>query len=118
MSRSIYVIRSKPGPVKVGIAGAPRKRLSTLRTASAVPLFLDFAAETDGDIRALEQRVHALLAEKRVTGEWFKTKSSEAVAAVLQAAGELGVELHDARAPRPPKPRQRKSAAPAPEVKK
>jgi hypothetical protein len=93
MSRAIYVVRSEPGPVKVGIATNPRARLSQLRTASAVPLHLDFAAETEGDARALERRAHALLAERRLAGEWFAVDSREAVAAVRRAAQELGFTL-------------------------
>jgi hypothetical protein len=94
MNRSIYVIRSAPGPVKVGIATNPRARLSQLRTASAVPLFMDFAAETSGDARALERRAHAILAGRRLSGEWFEVDSREAVAAVRRAAHELGVALY------------------------
>jgi hypothetical protein len=97
MSRAIYVVRSEPGPVKVGIATNPRARLSQLRTASAVPLHLDFAAETEGDARALERRAHAILAERRLAGEWFNIDSREAVAAVRRAAQELGVALYGPR---------------------
>jgi hypothetical protein len=93
MSRAIYVIRSDPGPVKVGIAANPRARLSQLRTASAVPLHLDFAAETEGDARALERRAHAILAGSRLSGEWFAVDSLSAVAAVRRAAQELGFTL-------------------------
>jgi T5orf172 domain len=59
--RSIYVIRSKLGPVKIGVARNARNRLSQLRTSSHVPLFLDYAAAVDSDVLVLEGRVHKAL---------------------------------------------------------
>jgi hypothetical protein len=92
-NRAIYVIRSEPGPVKIGIAGCPFSRLNSLRGGSPVPLYLDYAAEVDGSHRALERRAHEILAENRVTGEWFNVETQKALAAVLRAANELGVAL-------------------------
>lgn len=97
MNSAIYVIRSEPGPVKVGIATKLRLRLNGLRVSSAVPLHLDFAAETEGDVCALEKRAHAILASKRLRGKWFEVDAKDAVAAVLQAAEELGLVLKPAR---------------------
>src|SRR4051812_4296962 len=96
MKRAIYVVRSERGPVKVGIATKPRERLSQLRVSSPVPLHLDFAAETDGDARILERRAHAILAGRRLSGEWFEVDSRNAVAAVRRAAQELGFPLRRA----------------------
>jgi hypothetical protein len=44
MTRSLYVIKSEPGPVKIGITSKPKGRLSELQTASFVPLFLRTSA--------------------------------------------------------------------------
>ena len=97
MTRSIYVIRSASGPVKIGIASIPRRRLSGLRTGSAVHLFMDYAMEVhDGDAAKVEKRAHEILHKHRLNGEWFGVESSYALSAVLQSARELGFRLvHD-----------------------
>lgn len=69
MTRAIYVIRSEPGPVKIGITGNVSRRLSYLRTASAVPLHLAYAGETEADVESVERQVHSILAERRMSGE-------------------------------------------------
>ena len=104
MSRAIYVVRSEPEPTKVGISSNPSARLYQLCAASTVPLSMDFAAEVGGDPRALERRAHAILSDRRVPGrrenaEWFQVGAQEAVAAVLQAAEELGVALQPLTTP-------------------
>jgi len=93
MTRSIYVIASQTGPIKVGIASHVRRRLSTLNTASSVPLSLAYSAETEADVAAIEQRAHEILEASRLNGEWFGVSAEEAVAAVLQAAEEMAAVL-------------------------
>ena len=93
--RSIYVIRCKPGQIKIGIAGNIRARLSRLRTSSPVPLFLDYAAVVDGDARKLEIAVHEALKDRRLTGEWFDVPSKRAVAIVRATASAAGYTLKD-----------------------
>lgn len=44
-SRSIYVVKSDAGPVKIGVAADMRKRFSNLRAASPVSLSLAYIAE-------------------------------------------------------------------------
>jgi hypothetical protein len=93
MNQSIYVIRSESGPVKVGISSQPRLRLSEFRISSPVPLHLDYIIEVEGDAHVLEQRTHAILATRRMCGEWFNVESHTAVAAVVRAAKELRLSL-------------------------
>ncbi|HMN36269.1 MAG TPA: GIY-YIG nuclease family protein [Hyphomicrobium sp.] len=93
MTRAIYVIRSEPGPVKIGITGNVSRRLSYLRTASAVPLHLAYAGETEADVESVERQVHSILAERRMSGEWFNVSAQEAVEAVLQSANDLDIDL-------------------------
>src|SRR5450631_1567007 len=71
----IYIIRSEPGPIKIGIAGNPRKRLATLRTASPYQLFLDYEATVIGNAKRLEERAHDALRRHRLCGEWFSISS-------------------------------------------
>jgi ribosome-binding protein aMBF1 (putative translation factor) len=96
MSRAIYVVRSEPGPVRISVATRLNARLSILRASSAVPLHVAYAAKTDGDAFALKRRAHAILAKRPIRGQWFKVSAQDAVAAVLQAAKELGLALSPA----------------------
>jgi predicted DNA-binding transcriptional regulator AlpA len=52
--RSVYVIKSEAGAIKIGIAINPRARLSSLQTASAVPLSLAYVGGCSGGSAADE----------------------------------------------------------------
>ena len=95
MTRSIYVVKSDPGPVKIGIAGKALRRISHLKTSSAYPLAVAYIGEAETGIEALEKRTHEILSDFRMAGEWFSASSEVAVAAVLQAAKELDIDLSD-----------------------
>jgi hypothetical protein len=109
-SRSIYVVQSGPGPVKVGIAGRVAQRLSQLRVSSPVPLHLFFCAETDDDVASLEKRTHRILRDSHMSGEWFNVTAQEAAHAVVQAAGDLGFLLRE------PMPEQNRKSRGRPRV--
>ncbi|MDQ3879574.1 MAG: GIY-YIG nuclease family protein [Chloroflexota bacterium] len=65
----IYAIqRGSDGPIKLGLAGDPNKRLESLQTANDVELVLMAAWDgTASDERAL----HARFADAHIRGEWF-----------------------------------------------
>lgn len=65
----VYFIRSESGPIKIGVAENPGKRLGELQAASPSPLEL-LAVEKGGLDR--ERRYHAQFAEWRLHGEWFE----------------------------------------------
>jgi T5orf172 domain len=65
--RSIYVIQSEPGPVKIGVATNIRARLSALRTSSHDPLHLEYSAIVLSDAVVLERHAHAALSGHRTT---------------------------------------------------
>lgn len=70
-SRSVYFIRADgPGLIKIGVAGSVQHRLSTLQTASPVPLTL--IAVIPGVGQPVESELHERFAEDRVRGEWFE----------------------------------------------
>lgn len=92
MSRSIYVVSSTPGPIKIGIAKMPRRRFGALQTSSAVPLSLAFVAECDA-AEKIERRAHQMLSSSRTRGEWFSVTAAAAIDAVMAAAAELGYEI-------------------------
>ena len=93
MSQSIYIVKSAYGPIKVGISKKIHTRVSELQVNSPVDITVEYAATSDGNMRAVEKLAHKILAAKRMRGEWFKADASEAIAAITQAAQELGYDL-------------------------
>lgn len=71
----VYFCRAEGTPyVKVGFASDPEKRRAELRTGS--PHQLTIVATFVGTMR-VEKLLHALLADRRVTGEWFCLTDAE-----------------------------------------
>lgn len=65
----VYFIRAgESGPIKIGTAKDPRRRLAGLQTSTAVPLHI--LAAMAGD-RTAEQRLHQRFQHLRLRGEWF-----------------------------------------------
>lgn len=94
MKRSIYVVKSEAGPVKIGIATNAKKRFSALQTPSPVRLSLEYVAQCDGwFIEKIEIAVHKTLRGKHEKGEWFSISVDEAVAAIQREAEILGCDL-------------------------
>jgi hypothetical protein len=58
------------GPIKIGMAVDPPRRLSELRIGCPYPMVL-LAAVQVKDAAAEERRYHALFASQRIHGEWF-----------------------------------------------
>lgn len=97
----VYVIQAEGGPVKVGVAGDPLRRLVALQTASFARLSLHFAKVVpSGQAAQVEARAHQQLADKRRAGEWFDVPAATAADALVSAARDLGVDLQD-RGPTP-----------------
>ena len=77
--QNVYVLSVPSGYFKVGIAKDPEARRRDLQCGNPEPIRLEGYTDypwllgDDGvDPRQMERRVHALLAEYRVSGEWFK----------------------------------------------
>lgn len=71
----VYVIQGDPGgPIKIGVATNPRKRLSSLQTGN--PQRLRLLHVVPGD-HALEAAFHQRLADAVVLGEWFAGPEAE-----------------------------------------
>jgi hypothetical protein len=90
----VYFARAgKSELVKIGYSTSPWTRLATLQTGSPHELHLEdaFAATPDD-----EQRVHRVVAQRRVRGEWF-TLTPAAVATLAHAGwrGELDLFAAD-----------------------
>lgn len=70
MSRYVYFIQAgEDGPVKIGVAAEPFKRLAELQTGN--PARLRVVAIIEGDT-GIEKALHERFAEHRLEGEWFK----------------------------------------------
>lgn len=70
MSRFVYFIQAgEDGPIKIGVATEPFKRLAELQTGN--PARLRIVAIVEGDT-GMERALHDRFAEHRLEGEWFK----------------------------------------------
>jgi hypothetical protein len=87
MAQSVYIIAPRrAGPVKIGIARDPARRLATFQTAHWGRLYL-FSNIRTGNARMLETAVHRRLKPLRLKGEWFDISVAEARVALRQTAG-------------------------------
>ena len=64
----VYFIGSRAGPIKIGMAADPGRRLSGLQTSSPVDLHL--LAVTVGGVAA-EKAYHSRFRKHHIRGEWF-----------------------------------------------
>ncbi|CAO4175021.1 GIY-YIG nuclease family protein [Methylorubrum extorquens] len=82
--------------VKVGLANDVAHRLAQICTAT--PFSADAAHTFRFASRTLAQRVeretHAILADHRLNGEWFRVTPAEAVRAVERAVTSLDCTIH------------------------
>lgn len=76
----VYVIGpAREGPVKIGHAVDPLKRLSGLQVGNHLELKLWSAWASDKlSKRQVEKRVHVVLRYARIRGEWFNVTVEEA----------------------------------------
>jgi hypothetical protein len=91
----IYFIQAGSGPIKIGCASYPRRRLKELQCASHEKLKL--LATIPGGDRTMEAELHRLLRPHQIRREWFKPVP--AVMKVVRAAkkGEPPSDLPDPR---------------------
>ena len=84
MVYTYFIQHGEDGPVKVGQAHDPYRRLSGLQTGNPVRLYLRAVVEYD---LMPEPNVHALLASARIHNEWFEL--TDEVREVLKVATQL-----------------------------
>jgi hypothetical protein len=88
----VYVIQSgEDGPVKIGSAARPSKRIVNLQTSCWQDLFLRAVVPAIGNVD-IEQAAHVLAREHAIRGEWFDLTPAEATWFVLEAMRVQGVE--------------------------
>jgi hypothetical protein len=70
----VYFVQScSGGPVKIGTATNPQKRLRQLQTANPDELYLRLAVPGGG---AVEASLHEHFSEYRVRGEWYEPEGT------------------------------------------
>jgi hypothetical protein len=83
--RQVYVIGTPGHPVKIGVAGDPKKRLAGLQTGCAFKLRLLYARVCPlGYELKVETACHKALRSYRVAGEWFDVSREQAVNVVRE----------------------------------
>lgn len=94
----VYAVWAGKGPIKIGKASRVKSRLSHLQIGSHQRLaVLQEWERPNGDAGIVEKIAHSLLADHRLSGEWFKVTPDRACEAVEQA-------VLIAEAPPPPPP--------------
>lgn len=76
MSEFVYVIEHELGPLKIGKAKNPERRLRELQTSCPYALELRQKRQTE-TARAVEQYLHGYFSRYRRRGEWFDIPPSE-----------------------------------------
>lgn len=96
--RSVYVMAEEgSASLKIGHAANPRLRLSNMRVGSSRIISLVYEVRCE-QADAVERKVHDLLAEQRVRGEWFSVTEEEARAAIAFVIAKLRVKTEPAAA--------------------
>lgn len=85
-SEFVYLISEPGGLVKIGCAGNPKGRRSSLQSGNPSRLILEW--QTLGN-RALESALHVEFSQFRVTGEWFDFQGEDAIALVSGQAERM-----------------------------
>jgi hypothetical protein len=89
---NVYAIQTEGGsrPVKIGISRDPSSRLRGLSGAQPFGIAIVHTSEVkDGLARTIERAAHAILKEKRLSGEWFDVTPEEAVSAIGEAIAAI-----------------------------
>jgi len=90
-STSLYVMGAEGGPMKIGLAKMPERRLRSVQTGHARPVRLLASWPVPLDkARDIELRARWLLREKRAHGEWFTVGAREATQAAKAAVESNG----------------------------
>lgn len=87
----VYVMRSKKntdGPIKIGKAKDPAKRLKILQTGNHEKLAIIHLVKCKSDMNAsaIEREFHRKLSRMKINGEWFK---SHAIGEFRRLMGEM-----------------------------
>lgn len=100
MGDYVYIIAHEEsggavGPVKVGVASDPRTRLKGLQTGNPRPLVLAaiFGTPNRSIALALETAFHEVMADHRLSGEWFNL-APERASVAMRINLEMALRVH------------------------
>ena len=89
--KKIYVMQNgEPDTLKIGTAYDPEARARGLQTGNHRPLTVVWTECSEDDEREAEdweRKVHTILADRHIRGEWYRVTLDEAKAAINQARG-------------------------------
>lgn len=101
---NVYIIGAVGHPVKVGIAEAPKSRLSELQVGNPASLRIYVTREVLlSEARSIERECHQRMSCHHLRGEWFDRTPEEAEA-VLDLVLRLRSEAMPGTTPCPPPP--------------
>lgn len=87
----VYVIGPDGGPFKIGVANDVEIRLRQIQIDQPRALAIKHREIVPFSARYIvEKHAHAILAQHRVRGEWFRVPALMAIDAVVQAANDVG----------------------------
>lgn len=98
----VYIIcdtrNGSNGPIKIGVANDPEKRILDLQVGNPYPLILRAKIECSGRKKAyfLESFLHRRFARSRMSGEWFNSRGCNLPKA-FKAFEDLGYGSLDAK---------------------
>lgn len=97
--QKIYLISSKNGYVKIGIAKNPEKRLKQLQTGNAEILTIEYIVDVMvNTAKLVESMIHHNLKDYKKSGEWFDVSinraKSEIDFAIIRYDNDSFTSLH------------------------
>lgn len=90
--KSVYVLQSASGLVKVGVSGNLHQRISALEQASGLKITKSISFPPSSVSFLVEKKSHELLSKYRQVGEWFSCSFDGAVRAVKRALKDKAIK--------------------------
>lgn len=101
-TKYIYIIRDGSGACKIGITDNPKQRLNELQIGSSVKLRIyNLIPVQAGKARRFESKIHRLLKNRRLQGEWFFVDPKIALEAILAVVMDVR-NLDEIKVPKVP----------------
>nr|WP_319488588.1 GIY-YIG nuclease family protein [uncultured Caproiciproducens sp.] len=94
---NVYVIEQRQNYCKVGVSINYEKRKRAIETQGGFYAKNSYSSEPINNGYKVESKVHELLSQFRVTGEWFSVSFSDAIKAVNKAVEEVGNKSEEFR---------------------
>ena len=93
----LYVAGGANGPYKIGVSEKPNDRMKSIQTGHPTPLHIVATADAPNSYTD-EKRVHAILVNHRLNGEWFHCGVGVILAAMRSVGLSPEVHLQETKA--------------------